>query len=749
MCLLTAALAAPAAAADPPAPTDGQLAAAVQRGLDFLWKGQSQGRWPTKYARHFAGGVEAIAVWAALESGADADAGNVRAVLAHLTGFEPEAVYARAVRAVAYARLPQDAYAPRLRADVAWLVENQSPGGGWGYGPKHPTTGSRPAWVDNSNSQLALLALDAAADAGADVPRAAWDRARKHWLGGQNPDGGWGYEPAHASRTPLRARSYGSLTAAGVASLQILARHPPPPPRSAPGELFVEGSDPKTVRETLHKATDRGLRWLDQHYTPTEVPGWLWGGRADAYVLYYLHCLVRAAEGAGRRRIGGKVYLPQVARAVLQRQKPNGGWAVAQEAGGDDMAQTALALLILARCRAAVLVSALPMGSSSPADTRGAARLARWLERALGRAAAWQRLDPNPDPSVLGRSPVLVLNAAGGQTPSAAALRKVAAFARRGGTVLVQTPPGDRQWVARMTRIVPGWSAAPLPADHPVFRAKFRIPPRIVTGVGDAAHTRILLCQDDLAGAWRRGPAGQDHNAFRFYANLLLYATAERPPAGRLEAPPPPTATARIVRSVAVARVRHRGGWNVCPQAARRLGQVLARALSIGITEAEPVDLDGRVDPRIPLLWMTGVGKASLTATQRENLRLYLLAGGTVFLDAAAGRGEFFPAAKAMLERMFPGRLQRLPKTHPLLTGQFAGGMGADVSGAAYTRAANTPPGPPPLHAVILNGRAAAILSPLGVTAPVVGSPVWRCAGLCTPDARRLAANVVLYAASR
>ena len=44
-----------------------------------------------------------------------------------------------------------------------------------------------------------------------------------------------------------------------------------------------------------------------------------------------------------------------------------------------------------------------------------------------------------------------------------------------------------------------------------------------------------------------------------------------------------------------------------------------------------------------------------------------------------------------------------------------------------------------------INGRTAVILSRYGVTCPLEGLPTYGCVGLATDDARRLAANVVLY----
>jgi hypothetical protein len=50
---------------------------------------------------------------------------------------------------------------------------------------------------------------------------------------------------------------------------------------------------------------------------------------------------------------------------------------------------------------------------------------------------------------------------------------------------------------------------------------------------------------------------------------------------------------------------------------------------------------------------------------------------------------------------------------------------------------------------VEIAGRAAVVLSPVSVVAPLQGQPTYNCKGLSATDAARLAANVVLYAVAR
>ena len=270
----------------------------------------------------------------------------------------------------------------------------------------------------------------------------------------------------------------------------------------------------------------------------------------------------------------------------------------------------------------------------------------------------------------------------------------------------------------------------------------------IETNAGAQEITGIFT--SDVSGPWHQGRTETHPQLFQLGANLLLYTTDLAPPKGKLTAAVRPPRPPRPLRTVRIARVKHEGDWNVCPQAASRLSDVLAEALSFGVEEAEPADLAKPVDPRLTLLWMTGTRAGNLPASHRNHLKNYLAAGGTLFVDSAMGGKEFAQAATAMLGDMFgPASLQDLPADPPLLTGAFAGGMGSDLTKVRYTRAAaaEAPPDQPAkLTVVIIDGRVAVVLSPYSVVCGLLAQPTYGCKGLAPPDAARLAANVVLYA---
>ena len=153
--------------------TDSQVDQALRNGIGYLVnQPRSAGRFETPSVSRHPGSVEALVLLTVLKTGDSASADRVKDVLNHLAGIDPRTVRTRALRTMVYAHLDPNTYGQALQEDVKWLIAHKR-GGGWGYGPGHPTTSIRPGWIDNDNTQLALHALYEADAAGAAVPPAA------------------------------------------------------------------------------------------------------------------------------------------------------------------------------------------------------------------------------------------------------------------------------------------------------------------------------------------------------------------------------------------------------------------------------------------------------------------------------------------------------------------------------------------------------------------------------------------------
>src|SRR5690606_39113528 len=123
------------------------------------------------------------------------------------------------------------------------------------------------------------------------ISRATWTRVRDHWLGAQNPDGGWGYAPR------FRPASYGSMTVAGIATLHIVET------MLDDGGFQPDGTADccNDRRDTeIQRALERADRWMASHFAVNHHPGYERSG-----LLYYLYGLERAGRLSGQRFFGG------------------------------------------------------------------------------------------------------------------------------------------------------------------------------------------------------------------------------------------------------------------------------------------------------------------------------------------------------------------------------------------------------------------------------------------------------------
>lgn len=728
---------------------DEQVERAVRRGLDYLYSRQSAaGAWDSPSFRMHPGAIESLIVAAALDLGEDPNRPQIQLALHFLSDANCQTVCGRALRARVFTRLNTEASRQRLQKDLEWLVKLQDARGGWGYGPGYPAPSGRANWVDNANTAVVTQAL---CESPAELPPPFWKSCRTYWTQSQNSDGGWGYEPPGASKSRLRPGSYGTMTAGAVASLfELIDRAAAQDRPGAEGG----GRGPKGLAEP--EALDHGLNWLDQNVSFDRVPGWIWSAD-DAWPAIYLYQLVRAASAAGADSLGGRDWVAAVASLLVAAQKEDGSWGdwdanSQSEQAKDPQAATAYVLGCLARTRQPLLLNRLAFDGPWGADCRDAANLCRYLSNWAGRGVAWESLSPaTATVAQMLRAPILYIQAAK-FAPDEALGPKLWQYVQAGGTIVVQCPPNVKDVADKVEAffrgLAPDFVAGPLAPEHALFQGMEKLPAARVTGLGDAARTRVLLVLDDWSSPMHRGMTKESLPAFQYWANLAAYVSNLEPLEGPLTARHRPQGPAKTVRTVTIGLLKHGGDWNVCPFALRRLAEVLANSLSLGL-EVKTLDLEQAPPASIPLLWMTGTRPPSLSPAELANLKQYLDGGGMLFIDSAAGGAEFVTAAQKLVRYLYGREPMDLAAPHPIVTGQFGGGMGADLSTLKLTWAAETQRAGdtrPPLAWVEVSGRCAIVLSRLAVTGPMEG-PCYGWPGLATDDARRLGANLVLYAA--
>lgn len=227
-------------------------------------------------------------------------------------------------------RTPSEADRRRMTEWVARLIDNRDPRTDKGKTSRWTYTGGED--FDHSNTQYALLGLWSAQLCGIEVPSELWASAGRHWLemlcpsegnanlsltsyrqlaqnkGRPTSTGadvrGWSY------RTPVDP-PYGSMTAAGVASLQIVQ-----------AALREKGGLRGELAGEIGKATRSGFAWLARHLDVRSNPGRVDGH--EYWRLYWLYGLERACELGQIARLDERDWYFEGASLLLAMQQPDG-----------------------------------------------------------------------------------------------------------------------------------------------------------------------------------------------------------------------------------------------------------------------------------------------------------------------------------------------------------------------------------------------------------------------------------------
>ena len=286
-------------------------------GVRFLLNEQlSNGGW-SDFEESAPTGMTSLVTLALLTAGESPDSEPIRRALEYLRKFDPgrlDSVYSVSLQTMVFAAAKPREDIIRIQSNVDWLQEAQIvPGdhalwpGSWSYKMSKSERG------DGSNAQYALLALNAAAEAGVRVRPEVWKRARDYWSKHQLPDGSWSYTPDGSNN------SSASMTCAGVSSLVITGLKRFRGAERLVGDRGVEecgrgGSDPNLAA---------GINWLSTHFSVDQNFG---SGRQWKY--YYLYGLERTGRLSGVRFFGEPRLVSRGGRGTGPRpgQAPGGFW---------------------------------------------------------------------------------------------------------------------------------------------------------------------------------------------------------------------------------------------------------------------------------------------------------------------------------------------------------------------------------------------------------------------------------------
>lgn len=689
----------------------------------------------------YPGGTTALAALALLAAEVDPADPAVASALANLQQTETRSTYVASLKCQAYAATldaagPDAPSAPALKAaladEVDYLTRAQNETGLWSY-----RIGRRGG--DNSNTQLALLGLHQARLAGARLTRDTLARSETWYRRTQNADGGWGYRKGSAS--------YGSMTAAGAASLLICQQNL----LDERKKVFRDGAWPYCGTLGRDQAVTAGLNWLAENFTVDTNPR-----KGGQWLYYYLYALERAGMIAGQQRIGPHEWYPAGAAQLLANQDADGSW-------GGHVYDTAFGILFLAKGNRPVLFQKLRWAGRWNRNPHDLENLTRFIGHRLGRRTTWQSIDASASAEQMRLAPILYIT---GHAFPALTDDQVATIRRYvdelGGTVLLEACCGSDRFTLGakqfLARAWPDEQLRILPTDHAVFSTLFPVTDTNgLAGIDRGCRTGVFFSPRALSCLWEMQDLPvHSRRAFELGANLAAYATGGEPLRRRLEAIelPAPAKPGKdeteIPRgAIRLARLVHEGKYDTNSTAEHELARLLGNRAGLTVVarsrHLKPTD---EAIYQYPVLFLTGLHSFAYTKEQLDALRTYLQRGGALLINNGCGREPFRRAVLAMIAELFPDRrLITLPPDHPLYTGKTGITIGRVQYRPALARQlGQTGTDHPPIEAIFIDDRPAILYSRYDFACALEGVRPFASRGYLQDGGRRLAMALFLYA---
>jgi hypothetical protein len=719
---------------------------AIRDGVRFLKQEQRpDGSWEDTNPQAKTGTTSLVTL-ALLTAGEKPDSPVIRKALDHLRLFGPErlnSTYAIALQTMVFATADPERDQLRIAANVAWLESAQikpgqrGPPGCWTY-TEIPQGG------DNSNTQYALLGLNAAGEVGVPVRPEVWALARNYWEKTQRRDGGWGYHAGDMLSTS-------SMTCAGVSSLVITGS------KRFQGAEYLQGALIHNCGQgASNQNLRRGIDWLAANFAVGQnFP------MGQQWKHYFLYGLERAGRLAGIRFFGAHDWYRLGAEELVRTQDRLAGfWRGASE---HPIVATSFALLFLAKGRAPVLVNKLRHGprgdwDNDPDDVRNLVNL---VSRDWKNLLTWQVVDPGvANVSDLLQAPIAFMT--GHQVPElgAQARQNLRDYVEQGGFLFADACCHSKEFDSGFKQLVKElfpeeeYKLRPLSDDHPVWRAKHLLTPGAypLWGIEHGCRTVVIYSPKDLSCYWNQSERTPDNSAVilatRVGQNVIDYATGRELPADKLvvreahnfQAAPAKRGALRI------AKLQHAGQWNVAPLAIPNLMDALRKPpLSFDVV-INHKELSPR-DPSLiyyPLIYLHGRASFSFTREDLDALRRHIEpGGGTLFGDAACGSPAFDAAFRRFVTELLPDNpLVPIPRDDEL----YSTKVGFDLSDSQYTKAAGGGKDFPQLEGVKINGHWAIIYSKYDIGCALERHSGLDCKGYTYEAALKIAANIVIYA---
>lgn len=746
--------------------TDEEIGAAIDRMQKWLFKqqqadggfekpGAQKKPKPGAKLGHGTGkinGDSVMATYGLINSGVPVQDPRIVKAIKYLRKYGVHGTYAYGIRCHIWSALP-DEFLPLLEDDVMWLLQAQN-GGLWDYGDYRKTR------VDHSVSQYGSLGLWEGAKRGLKIPNGVWKEMYDHYISVQGADGGWSYGANGESR--------GSMTAAGLTVLYVVQQ-----------ELF---RGKKTPDPKITKSIDRGLEWFDKNFTAKRNPGH--GG----WVYYYLYGMERVALAGGIRKFKGQDWFEAGATQILRAERGKGNVS--------KIVQTSFALGFLARGRVPVWASKLwtpgQTWNNLPNDLYF---LSKYLSDLREHELNWQVVRADENSREWLNSPVLYISSNQPLKLTDKQVDNLRQYVEMGGLILAnpeQNSSGFKTSMEQLALKLFDQRPKAIARDHALLtlvRPANSGGRANILAVNNGVRDLMIMPTTDWGYTWQSDRKPGEGPAWDFATNLYAMVTDRGVLTNRLvDTIEPRKSDAKIRDNIVVVRPEYDGQWNPEPRAFEPLSNELVNRAGLDITmarlpldqigkgtvvkpegyymkEAEedrkPADqakADDEVDAEseddkqevleIDVVHLAGVDPIELTDEQKNAIKAFVDAGGTVLVETVGGRGEFAVEIEKQLRSVFGDAAGRMAPFDPVLTGQgLTGGTNARRvlyrSFAVLNMAARTSPR---LAAIMVDNRPAVIISAEDLSLGSLGVRHWGINGYQVQSARDILGNILLTA---
>lgn len=624
---------------------------------------------------------------------------------------------------------------------------------------------------DNSNGQYAVLGLYEAAHAGLKINRSTWERAHDYWKRSQTPDGGWHYSQGQSST--------GSMTVAGIASLVMTSSM-----LQDDKDVDANGNPNCCRPPTIDAALERGRSWLTTRFAVGSNPG-----MDDKWIFYYLYGLERAGRLSGQRFFGEHDWYRRGADFLVKGFDRRQDMWTGGKSGHEEepLMATSFAMLFLSKGLAPVLINKLKYESAGAKDSwnQHPYEIRNLTDRISGadrwpKLVTWQTVDLQSVTKLGGvtdlkQAPVLYLCGGDALKFTDQEVDLLRQYVNFGGFILAVNTCGKTAFreaiFSLVQRMYPKGetSMEKLKPEHPIFRSEHPLDGKTfdLWGADLGCRTSIVYSPDDVACLWnkwsRLEPEKRHTNlktrverGMKIGINIVAYATGREPPSKLgVDAIAKEDGRADNVRRglLQVAQVRHGGGWDTAPSAARNL--LLAVNRTAGLTATTLPGTITLADPKLSdysMLVMHGRFGFDVPAAESTRLREYLLRGRVLFADSCCGAAPFDRSFRKFCEQVFPEhKLQSIPADHELFSSRVGHELKKvrrrtfDTTDIQRPLEGNIVEGEPILEGIEVEGRYVVIYSKYDVSCALERQSSLACAGYVPDDATKIAVNVVMY----